>query len=279
MKKMNLSTMVLLLVLAGWAFQGCDDDDNIRVDPAVEEAFLVRYPEAVRVEWESKYGFYVADFWHQGKETEVWYSRSADWMMTETDVVYADLPEAVKEAFSSGDYKDWRVDDIDMLERKDLEVVYVIEVEKDRAEYDLYYAAEGALIKAVPDNGNVPGEYLPGELSATIRTFIEEKFPGAGICDIDIEHGQVEVDIMDGKTPREMLFKTSGEWIHTQTELRRLSDLPEIVSKAFNESEYASWHVDDIDFYQTPTGDYYLLEVESGNREVHLKITPEGVVE
>lgn len=45
--------------------------------------------------------------------------------MTETDLPYAALPEAVKNAFQNSEYGSWRPDDVDMIEREGMEPVYV----------------------------------------------------------------------------------------------------------------------------------------------------------
>lgn len=62
-----------------------------------------------------------------------------------------------KSAFESSEYAKWKIDDVDMLERLDMETVYVIEVESGKQEFDLYYSAEGILIKNVADTDNDSG--------------------------------------------------------------------------------------------------------------------------
>lgn len=53
--------------------------------------------------------------------------------MTETDIAYDALPAPVKQAFEAlTQYEGWKRDDVDMLERKGMEKVYVIEIEKAR---------------------------------------------------------------------------------------------------------------------------------------------------
>lgn len=93
--------------------------------------------------------------------------------MTETDLPYQALPAAVKSAFESSEYAKWKVDDVDMLERPDMEKVYVIEVESGKQEFDLYYSEEGILVKSVADTDNDSENYLPAEIPATIETFIK----------------------------------------------------------------------------------------------------------
>lgn len=275
---MKLKLFFIPIAALGLLFTGCnDDDDPISIDPAIENAFKNQYPQAKRVEWERKAGYYVAEF-HQGNaETQAWYSAQAVWYMTETDMTFAELPAEIRTAFAASIYKDWRVDDVDKLQRKDLETVYVIEVEKGREEYDLYYSADGVLIKAVPDDGHDSSGYLPGAKPAQIDDYIKTHYPTARIVEVETERDRIEVDIVDGKVARELTFTLAGEWTQTKTEIRTLEVPPQILAVLAG-SQYGSWRVDDVDFIETPTVDYYLFELESGDREVHLKIDTNGTI-
>jgi len=260
---------------------GCDkDDDGIRVDRAMEEAFRSRYPGVTHVEWERNNDYYVADFRQNGTEAEAWYDRQAIWCMTETDLRYADLPQAVGTAFEESDYSRWRIDDIDMLEYPDRETVYILEVEQGNAECDLYFTVDGVMVKALAagignGSGNNGETHQPSGLLSAIKDFIAEKYPQARIVDVDTERNSIEVDIVDGRTPREAVFSPTGEWTYTETKVRQ-ADLPQAVLDTVRASQYGSWRIDDIDHYAAPTGEYYRLELESGDREMHLKIAADG---
>lgn len=316
--KKNLLTWALL-AFAGSALAGCDDQDGIRVDRQIESAFHDRYPLATRAEWEFRLGYYVADFRQNTAEAEAWFTPQGVWHMTETDVRYADLPSTVRSAFEQSEYyAGWRIDDIDMLEYPDRETVYIIEVEQNRAKYDLYFTPDGVLAKVTtfgtntPDPNPVitptptpdpvvtptpdptpdpvvtppptpaptptptpnPGTYRPSTILPAVQAFITEKYPQARIVDIENEHSRIEVDIVDGRTPREVIFTSAGEWIHTQTEVWQ-SNVPAVVMNTLNAS-YAGWRIDEIDHYLTPTGEFYLIELESSHREVTVKIDANG---
>lgn len=40
----------------------------------------------------------------------------------------------------------------------------------------------------------------------------------------------------------------------------------------------AAYRIDDIEYVQTPTAEYYLVELERGKQEVELRITAEGTI-
>lgn len=151
---MKKNSYWLFLVLFGVAvLTSCsDDDDDIRVSDVpveVQNNFQSKFPGVNTVEWERKKNYYVADFWQSGMEVEAWFDDTAVWKMTEYDlgIQVSNLPLAIQNAFMSGQYAMWQVDDIDKYERTD-RTFYLIEVEtngqKDR---DLYYGEDGTLLK------------------------------------------------------------------------------------------------------------------------------------
>lgn len=151
---MNTKFYGLFLALVGAVvFTGCsDDDDDIRVSDvptAVMNTLQVKFPNVTRAEWENKQGYYVADFWQEGIETQVWIDQKAEWKMTELDfgTNLGLLPDAVQSAFLNGQYANWRVDDIDKYERTD-RTFYLIEIEtKGQQDRDLFFAQDGSLLK------------------------------------------------------------------------------------------------------------------------------------
>lgn len=298
---MKIKPLALVLAVSGIMLVSCEKENTNtpQIDREIENAFREQYSGATRVAWDFRQGYYVADFWLNQVEAQAWYTPQAVWHMTETDVRYADLPQAVRDAFETSEYADWRIDDIDMLEHPDRETFYVIEVEQAKVEYDLYFTADGVLVKAVLDgagtgngsgsgnngtgdggagngNGNGGGtSHQPTTIGEAIKAWIAERYPQARIVDIENERGAIEVDIVDGRTPREVVFSSEGEWRYTETEIRQ-SELPATVLDALKASQYGSWRIDDVDHRDSPTGEYYLIELESGEREVVVKIDASG---
>ena len=173
---------VLMLALASLgAMTGCDDDDDsVKVPAAVQDTFGRMFPGAGHVEWAGKQGYLVAEFREGGTDMQAWFDAAGKWYMTEEDVPYALLPQAVRTAFESGEYAAWHVDDADKLTREGLETVYVLEVEQRDAEYELVYSEDGVLLRAVPDadGDRDHGDMLPQELPQAVKDFIGRKYPG-----------------------------------------------------------------------------------------------------
>lgn len=147
---------LLFLFCSVIVLSACDTDDDLpssKVPETVKSAFDAKFPTVNRVEWEKKSGYYVAEFHENGVEMQTWFDTDAVWCMTETDLRtdLNGLPGLVQSAFQTGEYADWRVNDIDKYERP-AGVFYLIEIEKNgQKDRDLFYDENGTLLKDVVD--------------------------------------------------------------------------------------------------------------------------------
>ena len=275
---------------------GCEKADNHRSDtevsPQVLKTFAEQFPGAENVMWSVKGNYAVANFYWTGSRAAIgqtncsaWFDNSdGAWSMTETEVRFTSLPQAVKEAFEASEYATWQIDnEVDVLYRNgEVEPeVYVLEVKLDGREMDLYYTPDGVLVKSLADAGENYdyGEFIPSAPSAGVDEYIRTHYAAARVIDVDVENGGTEVELLDNGVKRELLFDRNGAWIHTKTEVRR-AELPAAVTNAWAASEYAeskSFRLDDADYFETAAeGTFYRLELESRNGDVKIKITPEG---
>ena len=176
----------------------------------------------------------------------------------------------------------FRSDDVDMIERESMEPVYVLEVEQGSREMDLYYNAEGILIKAVEDSEDDSEDYLPVELPEGVKNFLQEKYAASEIVETDREHGQFEVDIIHDGVAKKVLFDNNGNWLSTSWEISP-DTLPEAVKTAIQQAindNYVGYEADDEPgMVETPDGNYYRIELEAEDgREVILKIREDGTL-
>ena len=255
--KLKMYFLMLALGVCGAAMQSCDDDDdNLKVPEKLQSAFSQKYPEA-SPKWKTRGNYYIADFQDQNYESEAWFTFDAVWLMTETD-------------------------DVDMIERESMEPVYVLEVEQGSREMDLYYNAEGILIKAVEDSEDDSEDYLPVELPEGVKNFLQEKYAASEIVETDREHGQFEVDIIHDGVAKKVLFDNNGNWLSTSWEISP-DTLPEAVKTAIQQAindNYVGYEADDEPgMVETPDGNYYRIELEAEDgREVILKIREDGTL-
>lgn len=150
---------LFLAVCSVMVLSSCnDDDDDIRVSDVPEvvlNGFQTKYPGIVP-EWENKLGYYVAEFWQEGIQLDVWISSQGEWSMTEMDLGTNQtlLPQAVLTAFQNSTYAAWLIDDMDKYERPD-RTFFLIEVETaGQPDHDLYYTPDGTLLKDEVDTEN-----------------------------------------------------------------------------------------------------------------------------
>ena len=280
--KLRMFFLMHAVGVCGDATESCDDDDdNLTVPEKLQSALSQKYPEA-SPKWKTRSNYYIADFHGRNYESEAWFTSGAVWLMTETDLPYAALPEAVKNAFQNSEYGSWRPDDVDMIEREGMEPVYVLEVEQGPREMDLYYNAEGILIRAVEDSEDDSENYLPVELPEGVKNFLQEKYAASKIVETDREHGQLEVDIIHDGVAKEVLFDNNGNWLSTSWEIST-DTLPEAVKTAIRQEindNYVGYEADDEpEQVETPDGNYYRIELEAeDDRAVNLKIREDGTL-
>ena len=209
MKKL-LSTCLLSVALLG-TLAACSDDDKLssNLPPGTSEVpenilsqFNTDYPDAQDVTWTQDGEYYTASFSEDGSsKNQAWYERDGRWGMTQYEIPFDRLPAAVAEAFAATEYgqagSEWRVDrEVDVLERRDgTETIYIIEAERGESDVDLYYAEDGVLLKEIldaePDKNY--GEYLPQTPDNTLQTWLEQRFPGYRMVDLDTDDGGLEV--------------------------------------------------------------------------------------
>lgn len=280
---MKTKLSILALAVCGMlAFTSCDDDDNnYTPDQTITKAFDTIYPNAGRVEWETKNGYEVADFRFEGNETEAWFDNTGKWLMTKTEINYGQLPEPVRTSLEQSEYSGWKRSDIDKVERlvgSTTTTVYVIEVEQGNLEIDLYYTADGVLIKTVNDDDNDGNNnFVPVETPQTITELINEMYSGATILEIDREHNGYEVDIRHNNIYKDVYFNSNNEWVSSEWDISR-NEVPAIVMNALKGSEYSSYRIDDIDYIETPAGVFYKFDLEQGDNDIEMTISAEGVI-
>lgn len=284
--KLKMYFAMLALSVCTLAFQSCDkDDDNMNAAPQeLKTAFANKYPGFQPREWEMKGGYIVVDFYTSEGEAEAWFTADYTWVMTETDIrpaALSTLAPKVYEALQSSQYANWRIDDVDKLERPDMETVYVIEVEQGKQEIELYYSADGILLKEVAEgSGNQGGgSHTPSTstLPAAIKSFIETRYANARIVEWERESNSIiEVDIIHDNISKDLKFTADSEWISTDWDINP-RNLPQAVTAKLG-TDYPQHHIDDAEYVETPNGDYYLVELESGNQEIKVRISADGTI-
>lgn len=276
----------IFLMLAFAAIVGCDNDNDgfYLVPSQVRSAFNEQYPNAQNIHWRSRDGFLVAEFKNPTdgsslQDTKAWYNCKGKWYMTLTDIQFSALPEAVQTSFEGSEWAEWYVDDVDKVEREEFQTLYVVEAEKrlegKEQEIALYYIEDGTLFRSVA--GDYDPTFEPSLPASTIVNYISDNYPDAEILDYDRQKHHTEVEILDGGVVREVYFDKDNAWLRTHTELSA-QDLPDAVKQTIAASEWAEWAIDEVENVVDKDGEYYLVELESADKEISLRITPSGEI-
>lgn len=265
--KLNFNLFTAFLI-SMFIMTSCDNDDNYSPDEVITSAFHTMYPDATHVEWEREREYYVVEFRHDGKEKDGWFDVGGVWLLTETDIPVSQLPQVIKDDVANSDYKDWRIEDVDYIERKDMDPVYIVEMEKGESEVDLVYSTDGVFLKVINDHESA----YPEPVESRIIQIVNEKYPGAKILEIDREGNVIEVDLINGNIYFEMLLDNQYNWIQTVYEIR-WSDTPEIIKTALQRDGY-SFNVseDEVDKIIRPAKDgevtIYKIELDREPRDL-----------
>ncbi len=277
---MRKNMILMLLAVAAISFSCKKIDDT----NALMQAFNTMFPGNDDANWETKGGYEVATFTEDGNETNAWFDDDGNWYMTDTDIDYTELPQAVRTAFEASEWASWTIDDVEMIERPDMAPVYSIEAENGNQEIELIYAQDGTLIDyqldidGTDDDDDDNSDMLPTELPASVTDYINTNYPGAVIVDRDNDDGMLEVDIRHNNQIVELIFTTAGIWVETTIEFDD-NYIPDVVADAINASEYSGYEYEDIEYINSAAnGEYYEVEMEFNDHEVTLKITMDGII-
>ena len=87
-----------------------------------------------------------------------------------------------------------------------------------------------------------------------------------------------EADFWENRYEKSAWFTSGYQWIMTETDLNPpYSEVPAEVTNAA-EAQHPDYRIDDIDFIETPDNDYYVVEMEKGDRDIYLNIEEDGTI-
>lgn len=306
----------LILALSA-AFTACSDDDGGKGSSfaSKEEILLKKYPTAANINWkksnDKKYDiatFTLPKVTPRATDSNVdtvsvWFGNKDNIRLVDQEISYSELPEAVRQSFEKTKcnpvkgisdqtlintlYRDaqvWETDDVYKLERDGV-VSYKIEMEsvRNEVEIDLYYDAQGILLKEVEDDGD--REEMPLEIPDAVKDWVARNHANAEIIDYESEKedGVVEheLDLKEGRVIVEItLVEENGtlkldEEEYNYPDINALpADIKAEVEKAIAaQSVVTAEDIEDIEMVKEEGAEIYTVEFEKGDDEYELKIT------
>lgn len=126
-------------------------------------------------------------------------------------------------------------------------------------------------------------KYDDGKPLKNVREAFAEMYPGAHDVEWDAENGYWVVSFELGTPPDvkecEAWYDVDANWLRTETDLVD-NALPQSVKDAIAASEYASalLSAGDVDYVETPSGNFYELEIYLNGLGINLKVSEDGKV-
>lgn len=309
---MKLKNLILAFACCALVFTACSDDDDDKVIPsdvpeAVLKAFENKYGDIKDVKWEKKNNYNVARFQTgaitkagDSYTTSAWYDDNGSEKQVNQDIPFANLPEAVKTAFDAYQkkmYADWKADDdVDVVSRLDMGLIYIIEIEKGKEERELSFSPDGVLLKDVLDTDD-DDEILPVIVSDEIKKKIAELFPNSKSVvileiDMDDDDNETEIDILDDGIHKEVKLDAKGNWICTEfeTTLPKAMEImnalnPAILAKLVAMAGQAGIDLTKPEIIRNTEvtvvdhvtkGMYFEVEIEIGDKDLEVIIDKDG---
>ena len=152
-------------------------------------------------------------------------------------------------------------------------------MESTRGDVKVDISTEGTLTLKQPGSnaGGSLGQDGGAMVAPDISDFLALKYPGSTIVECDYDDGLLEVEIWHDGREKDVYFNGRNVWVYTEWDIRR-GELPAAVTTALASSQWAAFEIDDLEYVQTPDLEYYLVELERGDREVELRITAAGTI-
>ena len=141
--------------------------------------------------------------------------------------------------------------------------------------YGLFLALFGAVVLTSCDKED---DIRISDVPSAVMNSFDANFSNASRAEWEKKSGCYVADFWQDGMDMSAWYNPNGEWLMTESDLGvNLSVLPQAVQDAFKSSQYANWHVDDIDKYERPNDVFYLIEIETkGESDRDLFFAPDG---
>lgn len=140
--------LILIAFVGGMlAATSCDREEDINVwNTQLPELVQAQYPGAVIKGAERNPSGYEVEVLIDGRDAEVFYNTKYQWLYTERDINYNELPEAVVGSVSKDGYSVNQAEDIDLIEtasQPEPVLTYRLTFDREPRDLILVYSKDG----------------------------------------------------------------------------------------------------------------------------------------
>ena len=120
----------------------------------------------------------------------------------------------------------------------------------------------------------------PSSVPETVKATMQQMYPTAQWIEWNLYNDYYVADFTLSGFETDAWFLPDGVWAMTVTDYdSNVGYLPLLMQNGFDESQYASWIVDDVDLYQRTADTFAAIDVESpGQGELTIYIDDTGTI-
>ena len=144
---MIMKKVLILMTLLVTGFAQAQKLKESEVPKAVKDSFAKRFPNLKGVEWskESETEF-EAEFKNAGKEQSANFDQAGKWLVTETEIKKADLPQPVQASIAK-EFAGFKVEEAEKVETANDGIQYEVALEKGESNYEVLLSEDGKMLK------------------------------------------------------------------------------------------------------------------------------------
>ena len=111
-------------------------------------------------------------------------------------------------------------------------------------------------------------------VNEAVITAFQQKYPNT-TAKWGFENNLYKAEFVKNGAEVDAWFQADGTWVKSETDLQ-VSDLPANLKEIITR-DYAQYVIDDVDWIETPNGNYYEVELEkAGAADLYIYITAKG---
>ena len=117
------------------------------IPESILKKFNQKFPNATEVKWRKENSKeYEANFFLNGIKYSTNYNINGDWLETESEIFFKDLPEVIRDAFYKKFGKETIIKSVEKIEKNDSSVNYEIEYKSSIKKREIIFDSKGKII-------------------------------------------------------------------------------------------------------------------------------------
>ena len=121
--------------------------------------------------------------------------------------------------------------------------------------------------------------YDDGIPPKVVRSEFKAMYAGARDVEWEREGKNWSVSYEIQRVECESLYAPDGTWLMSEQDMS-YADVPQRIKDYLAASDYGTLRLDDntVEYYKTPTGNFYRFELDDNGRDIDVDVTEKGVV-